>query len=244
MGSRRVGGGDRRDAGGGPRVGVVVAAHAHRVGWHGVGACGDGERVGGGGQDADGSVRPERAGAGRGQHAHVVGVGHRPAEAGLSAAVVRRVQAGGRQGAVVSVVLRDDRAGGGRFGSDVDPDPGLSGRRHVGDQRAQVVHHRGPGRQLRHPDRPHRGRPRSPPGGQLGVPGGHPVGGLGGGARRGHPGREPQPLRDPDHRPGGPQGQDVGRARPGPPVRARPAWVRPASPIACAGSAKPRWRWT
>ena len=52
---------------------------------------------------------------------------------------------------------------------DADPDEGLPGRRRVGDQRPQVVHLQRPPRQLRHPHRPHRGRPRPAPGGQHGV---------------------------------------------------------------------------
>ncbi len=66
-----------------------------------------------------------------------------------------------------------------------------------------------PGRQLRHPDRPYRGRPRPSAGGQLRVPRRHPVRGLGGRARRRDDGGQPQPLRDPHHRPGRAQGQDA-----------------------------------
>ena len=129
------------------------------------------------------------------------------------------------------VVLRDDRARGGRVRSDPDPDQGLPGRRGVGAQRAQVVHLQRPPGQLRHPHRPHRGRPGPPAGGQHRVPRRPPRRRL----ERGPPDRDDarvdRALRDRHRRPAGPRVADARRTRAGSPARPVPARSGPPGPL-------------
>ncbi len=81
--------------------------------------------------------------------------------------------------------------------------------------------------ELRHPHRPHRGRPRPAAGRQHGVHRRHPAGRL----ERGPPDRDharlDRPLRDPHRGPARPQGPDAGRPGPGPPARPVPAGPGP-----------------
>ncbi len=100
------------------------------------------------------------------------------------------------------------------------------------------------GAQLRHPHRPHRGRPRPAPGGQLRLPRRHPVRGLGGRARR----RDAWPAATTTARSASPTWSSATTRCSAAGARAtcsaRPGSGRPAWPTACAGSARPRSRST
>ena len=108
---------------------------------------------------------------------------------------------------------------------------GVPGRRRVGDQRAQVVHLQRPPRQLRHPHRPHRGRPGPPAGGQHRVHRRPAVRRVDRGAPDRDDARLDRPLRDPHRGPARARVADARRPRPGSPARAVPARPGPAGAL-------------
>ena len=112
------------------------------------------------------------------------------------------------------------------------------------DQRPQVVHLGRAGGQVRHPHRPHRGRPRDPAGRQHRVPRRPAERGLEHRARRRDDERRPQPLRDPHRGPAGARTRTCSAARARATCSASTASVRPGWPTACGGSARPRRRST
>ena len=107
----------------------------------------------------------------------------------------------------------------------------LPGRRGVGHQRPQVVHLQCPPRQLRHPHRPYRGRPRPAAGGQHGVPRRPPRRGLDRGAPDRDDARQHGALGDPHRGPPRARVEDARRARAGASARAVPTRPGPAGPL-------------
>ena len=205
------------------------------VGRHGPRPRRAGDGAGRGGEGLLRAVGPQLPGARRGQHAHPAALGDRRAEGEVPAPAVRRH---GHE------LLRHDRARGRRLGPDADPDPRRAGRRRVGDQRPQVVHLQRPPRQLRDPDRAHRGQPRAAAGGQHRLPRRPPLRGLEPRPRGRDHARRHRPLRDRHRGPARARGEHARRPRPGAPASASTASARPAWRTACAGSPRPRPRST
>ena len=174
--------------------------------------------------------RPTRA------TAHLAALGHRRAEGDVPPPAVRGHG---------PLLLRHDRARGRRLRPDAHPDPRLPRRRRVGDQRPQVVHLRRPGRQVRHPHRPHRGRSRDPAGGQQ-RPSSSTCPAAGWTVVRDVEtmSGSPQPLRDPHREPAGARTPTCSAAGARATCSASTASGRPGWPTACAGSARPRSRST
>ena len=130
------------------------------------------------------------------------------------------------------VVLRNDRARGGRLRPDADSDPGRRGRRRMDHQRAQVVHlERAPG-PVRHPGRPDRARC---PGGftrcEHRLPGRPPRRGVERRARGRDDARVDRPLRDRHRGPARARLADPRWARQRPPPRAVPPRTGPPGPL-------------
>ena len=121
---------------------------------------------------------------------------------------------------------------------------GVQGRRRVGDQRPQVVHLQRPPGQVRHPHRPHRGRPRHAPGAPTRPSSSTCPRRAGTTSARSRPCTAPrghseiviEDLRVPTARSSAVAATATASAST---ASARPAW-----PTACAGSPRPRRRST